>query len=496
MADLSRLLDRAIRTGSRIARRLPGAIGGMGIYFSARHRLADDPGRTDWHADVDALLTLADRNLARGRISASLRWYDKALRISYDPSLHQAGSSPLASDPAAFLRPLQDSATGRIMLGGIAPGTSTPERPAPRRPGEGDSTTRLLVIAQENWTFIRPIIAALRATGRFEVREIEVDELPDAGFPDRDQILRGRYDLATTGERMPTPPEMAEGYEWADVVLVEWSHHVLTWVTLLDRGPRSLMARLHRFEAFTPFILLHDHARIDRMLYVSPPVWNLARAAAPGFVDVDAVQVGNLLTRGLGPEPGTDHDPHVLVQVGWRREVKDVLFTLEVLRRLRAHDTAYRLRLIGPGLPSSASQDSSYHRRVRATLTALGPEAVEQLGRREDVPALLADSGIIVSSSRHEGTHESVMEGLAAGCPAVIRNWPDAADYGGPTTLYESDWVVADVEAAVQRVLDLAAPARYAAAAREARAFALAHRDPDTLVTAYERALTSDPATA
>ncbi|APX32465.1 hypothetical protein BH708_06720 [Brachybacterium sp. P6-10-X1] len=496
MIDLSRLLERAIRVGSRIARRLPGAVGGMGIYFSAQHRLADDPDRTDWHADVDALLALADRSLARGRISASLRWYDKALRICYDPSLHQAGSSPLAADPAAFLRPLQDSATGTIMLRSVAPDATVPERPAPRPLEPVDTTTRLLVIAQENWTFIRPIIAALRATGRFEVHEIEVDGLAEAGFPDRDRILRGRYDLVTTGERMPTPPEMAEEFEWADVVLVEWSHHVLTWVTLLDRAPRALMARLHRFEAFTPFALLHDHARIDRMLYVSPPVWNLARIAAPGFVDVDAVQVGNLLARGLGPDPGTDHDPRLLVQVGWRREVKDVLFTLEVLTRLRAHDTTYRLRLIGPGPPASASRDSTYHRRVRARLAALGPEAVEQLGRREDVPELLAGSGIIVSSSRHEGTHEAVMEGLAAGCPAVIRDWPDAADYGGPATLYTRDWVVADVDAAVQRVLDLAAPERYAAAAREARDFALTHRDPETLVAVYEQALTSDPAPA
>ncbi|GAA1485864.1 glycosyltransferase [Brachybacterium fresconis] len=496
MADLSRLLDRAIRTGSRIARRLPGTVGGMGIYFSAQHRLADDPDRTDWHADVDALLALADHSLARGRISASLRWYDKALRISYDPALHQAGSSPLAADPAAFLRPLQDSAMGTIMLHGTVPAPSLPERPAPRRRDEGDATTRLLVIAQENWTFIRPIITALRATGRFEVREIEVDELAEAGFPDRDRILRGRYDLVTTGRRMPTPPEIVAGYEWADVVLVEWSHHVLTWVTLLDRAPRALMARLHRFEAFTPFVLLHDHARIDRMLYVSPPVWNLARIVAPGFADVDAVRVGNLLARGLGPDPGSHHDPHLLVQVGWRREVKDVLFSLEVLTRLRARDTSYRLRLIGPGLPASASQDSSFHRRVRDRLAALDPDAVEQLGRREDVPTLLAESGIILSSSHHEGTHESVMEGLAAGCPAVIRDWPDAADYGGPATLYERDWVVADVDAAVQRVLDLAAPERYAAAAREARDFALAHRDPDVLVAAYEHALTPDPAAA
>ncbi len=495
MSDLPRqLLERALRAGSRIARPLPGGVGGMGIYFSAQQRLADDPHRTDWHQDVEAMLALADRSLDRGRIAASLRWYDKALRISYDSSLHQAGGSPLAADPEAFLRPLRGSETGTLMLDTPVPAASAPPRPAPR---EGDGVrTRLLVIAQENWTFVRPLLDALRATGRFEVRELDVDGLAGAGFPDRDRILRGRYDLVSTGRRMPTPPEVAAAYDWADVALVEWSHHVLTWVTLLDRAPRRLMARLHRFEAFTPFPLLHDHARIDRMLYVSPPVWNLVRIAAPDFADVDGVQVGNLLARGLGPSPGPDRDRHLLVQVGWHREVKDVLFSLDVLARLRDHDPRYRLRLIGQGLPAASGADGSYRRRVRARLAELGPAAVEMLGRRDDVPALLADSGVILSSSRHEGTHESVMEGLAAGCPAVIRDWPDAAPYGGPATLYEADWVVADVEDAVQRVLDLSEPERHAEESRRARRFALAHRDPDELVAAYERALTGDPAAA
>lgn len=486
-----RLLERAIRVGSELARRLPGRVGGQGIFFSARQRLAADPHRTDWRQDVDALLARGDRCLARGRIDAGLRWFDKALRISYSPSLHQSGDSPLAADPDRFLRPLRSSAMGALMLESPVPAASAPGRPAP---DDSDrDRTRLLVITQENWTFIRPVLDALRATGRFEVREIEVDDLPDGGFPDRDGILRGRYDLVTAGRRLPTPPTVAAAYDWADVVLVEWSHHVLTWVTLLDRAPRRLMARLHRFEAFTPFPLLHDHARIDRMLYVAPPVWTMMRTIVPGLASVDGVQVGNLLTRGLGDAPGAERDRFLLVQVGWHREVKDVLFSLELLTRLRAHDPRYRLRLIGQGLPPATADDGWYRRTVRRRLEELGPEAVEMLGRRDDVPALLATSGPVLSSSRHEGTHESVMEGLAAGCPAVIRNWPDAAAYGGPATIYDGDWVVEDLDAAVQRVLDLADPERFAEESRRARRFALTHRDPDLQVAAYERVLTGAP---
>lgn len=463
----------------------------MGVYFSAQHRLAEDPSYAGWREDVAALLRRADRRFRSGKVASALRWYDKALRISYDPSLHQTGGSPLAADPSSFLSPLRESALGSLLLERGIPEGSDPRRPELRPRDDGDPV-RLVVVAQENWTFVRPLIGALDGTGRYEVRTIEVDGLADGGFPDRERIIRGRYDLVTSGRRMPTPPELVDAFDWADVVLVEWSHHVLTWMTLLDRAPRRLIARIHRFEAFTPFVLLHDHRRIDRMLYVSPPVWTMLTTMVPGYEDVASSQVGNLLSRGVDQVGRDTHDQHRLVQIGWIREVKDVLFSLEVLTRLREHDERYHLRLVGPQLPADSARDTPYQQRVRAELGQLPAGAVEQTGVRDDVPALLAESGVILSSSRHEGTHESLMEALVVGCPAVIRDWPDTADYGGPATLYRSDWVVRDIDAAVHRVLELADPQRYREESAAAREFALAHRDPTVVLEGYERVLRDD----
>lgn len=487
MPDRAALTQRAIVAGARAVRHLPGPVGGMGVYFWAQHRIAEDPQSSPWREDVDVLLGRADAALSRGRIDAALRWFDKALRISYHGSLHQAGASPLAADPEGFLRAARLSRTGRIMLPDAPPAPREPLRPAPRERGDGPA--RLLVIAQENWTFIRPLLDELSARLGLEVRTIDVDELAAPGFADRDRILRARYDALQGGELLETPPELAEGFEWADVVLVEWAHHVLTWVTLLDRAPRHLAVRLHRFEAFTPFPLLTEASRIDRLLYVSPPVRAMLCRIAPSFAQVPARQVGNLLTRGLGPEPGTDRDPHLIVQVGWLREIKDVMFSLDVLERLRAEDERYRLRLIGPALPADPGADTPHQRRVRARLAGIAPEAVEILGRREDVPDLLAEAGIVLSSSRHEGTHEAIMEGMAAGCAAVVRDWPETAAYVGASTIYDSRWVVADQDAAVERIRRLADPAVLAEASRAARAFAVAQRDPDRVLAGYAEGL-------
>lgn len=487
MPEAAAALQRAIASGARIAQHLPGPVGGLGVYFRAQREIAEDPQGAPWREDADRLLGLADAALARGRVDPALRWFDKALRVSFHGSLHQSGNSPLAADPEAFLRPVRLSRTGRVMLPDERGIARRPHRPAPRERGDGPA--RLLVVAQENWTFIRPLLDALAERTDVEIRTLDVDDLAAPGFADRDRILRARYDALQGGDLLPTPPELADGFEWADVVLVEWAHHVLTWITLLDRAPRRLAVRLHRFEAFTPFPLFTDASRIDRLLYVSPPVRALLCRLEPSFEEVPAEQVGNLLARGLGAEPSPRRDPHLLVQVGWLREIKDVLFSLDVLARLREQDARYRLRLIGPGLPADPGDDTPYQQRVRARLRTVPDGAVEILGRREDVPALVAEAGIVLSSSRHEGTHESVMEGMAAGCAAVVRDWPETAAYGGAGSIYDSRWVVADRDAAVARIRELAEPAALAEASRAARQFAVVQRDPESVLARYARSL-------
>ena len=488
--DLRRLLQTGLRRISRVTRHLPGTVGGMGIYFSAQEELPRRGRDYDWLRYRDELLSRADRALDAGRVDAALSWFDKALRLSYHPALHSAGGSPLVADPEHFLRPLRRSRTGAVLLSTEIPPSSRPPRPVARNRPEG-SPVRLAVIAQENWTFIRPVLDALRATGRYEIREIEVEDLSGDEHPDREQVIRARHDLVTAGARIPTPARVADAYDWADVVLVEWGHHVLTWVSLLDRRPRLLVGRYHRFEVFTPFPLLHDHSVIDRLLHVSPPVRHLVDAVAPAAREVETRYVSNLLGRGLGELSEEPRNLRTLVQIGWNREIKDVLFSLEMLERLRRHDERFRLQLVGPGLPA-ASDENAYQRRVRARLASFDPQAVEMLGVRRDVPEILSSAGVVVSASNGEGTHESVMEGLATGCPAVIRDWPDALGYGGAASVYSADWVVSDVEEAVRRVLELQDPGRYEAETLAARRWAVEHRHPDRVIEGYEHALRPD----
>src|SRR5699024_9309257 len=90
--------------------------------------------------------------------------------------------------------------------------------------------------------------------------------------------------------------------------------------------------------------------------------------------EVETRYVSNLLGRGLGELSEEPRNLRTLVQIGWNREIKDVLFSLEMLERLRRHDERFRLQLVGPGLPA-ASDENAYQRRVRARLASFVPQA-------------------------------------------------------------------------------------------------------------------------
>lgn len=479
---------RALTGLTRLTRVLPGAAGDRGRYFTALQRLEDGESR-GWRAATARLLARSDAEAERGRDRDALAWYDKALRLAHHPTLHYTGEgSLLARDPAAFLAPFRASRVGGSLLDGDAPAADVP-RPSLRERDAGEPL-RLLVIAQRNWTFVDPVLTGLEETGGVIVRRLEVDDLPLAERPTRERVLQAAHDRWTAGRRLPTPTAVHAGYDWADSVLVEWGHHVLTWVSLLDERPRLLSARLHRFEAYTPFPLLTDFAAVDRLLFVSPTVSRLLAQLAPRLADVGRViDVDNQLARGLGPEPEGERDPYLLAMVGWTPPVKDADFALDLLQELRSRDERFRLLLIGPGLPSDPARDTAHASHLRERRSRFPATAIEELGVRRDVPELLTGAGWILSCSRVESVHEAVMEGLAAGCAPVVRDWPDAVPYGGARAIYPDPWVVPDVPAAAARIRAVLETGRLAEESREARAWVVERRSPHRVIADYRRAL-------
>lgn len=98
---------------------------------------------------------------------------------------------------------------------------------------------------------------------------------------------------------------------------------------------------------------------------------------------------------------------------------------------------------------------------AHALLVGEGTKALEAggsvtaLGRRSDVPALLAASDIVISASAFgEGLSNAIAEGMATGLPAVATDVGDSRDLVGPAGLIVPPRAPDQLAAAIQTLVD------------------------------------------
>lgn len=459
-----------------VARRAPGALGAAAGFSATRATLADGTVPEDLADAVARLLDRADAARTRGHVERAAEWFDGALQLAFHPTVHHGyAPSPLLSDPDAFLRPFRESAMGRLML--EAPDPERAERPGGRR---------VLAVAHSAWTFLDRLIEATEGEEGLHWERLDLASVAASERPSHRRAVRARARFALTGERPAVPEWLVRRLDGVDTLFVEWGAYPLACLSLMDLGATRLVCRLHRYEAMSPYPLLTDFANVDEMLFISPSVRASVAAAAPRLAQahrVATVRNPHDYTRfTTEKEPGAER---TLAQIGWATPVKDVLFTLDVLERLREEDPSWRLLLIGPLPAHRERRDEDYARRAEERLARLG-DAVEVLGRRDDVPQVLHRVGFLISSSRHEGTHESVAEGAAAGCVPIVRAWPDAEPWaGGARSIYPEDWVVGEREGAVAAIRALADPGKRSRAGLAAAAWVAENLRPEAVPRPY-----------
>jgi glycosyltransferase involved in cell wall biosynthesis len=146
---------------------------------------------------------------------------------------------------------------------------------------------------------------------------------------------------------------------------------------------------------------------------------------------------------GLREALGLTADDVVITCVGRLVALKNHRLLLDAFSRL---DQPARLLIVG---------DGPLRQELERTSAQLGTsERVHFLGRRDDVPALLAISDVFALTSNTEGLSCSVLEAMTAGLPAVVTR------VGGNPELVvngETGYVVAagDVPAVRDRLQDL-----------------------------------------
>ncbi|MFF1914935.1 glycosyltransferase [Streptomyces sp. NPDC058239] len=438
-----------------------------------------------------AELSYADSRLKAGHRKEAAAALSRALLLAFHRVPHvDRLHSPFSDDPAGFTARLRGSATARAVA---APrGRKTPHAAPPSgRP------LRLLVVNLANANFLGLLTERYANHPGVQLRTLDL--AADPALAPLAKGLQRMIELPLGGQAAygaAVEAALRPHLDWADTVFVEWCSTAAAFMTLVDPGRTRIVVRLHKYESFTHWPHIMDFSRVDDVVFIAEHMREMTTAALPRLLAPDAPRLHflhNALDLRRFDRPKSDDARFTVGLVGIGQIAKDPRWALEVLRLLRARDERYRLLMVGGGIdPAPSAAASAYHSALEKDLAELEPTgAVRRLGPSDDVPGVLTEVGVILSSSVREGCHVGLMEGAAAGAVPVVRDWPFVAGRPHSTrTLFPEDWIVTTPQQAAERILALTASEEIrATAGREASRYALATWDWEIVRSDYDRLL-------
>lgn len=194
----------------------------------------------------------------------------------------------------------------------------------------------------------------------------------------------------------------------------------------------------------------------DEVVAVSPAVANQLKQHRIGRNPVTTVPLGLELDRFARVPPRAARAPAVIMLIARLAPVKDIPLFIDAMSLVREQRPDVTVRIVGDG-------------PLRDKLQRLSPEWVDFLGNRGDLPDLLDEAGVVVLTSRSEGSPVALIEALAAGRPVVavpVGGVPDILK-DRPGAIVTQDRTARSVAEAVLRVLQDPTYSRAASGGRD-----------------------------
>ncbi|WP_020142014.1 glycosyltransferase [Terracoccus sp. 273MFTsu3.1] len=411
-----------------------------------------DPSTVDVVDAARVTLRHTDDALADGDLDRAAFLTTVALDLLFTRRLHTAETrSAIVSEPDTFLAPLRETEVGRL-LGRRT--TSPTQRLSRQHPTDVDRP-RVTVLPGAYPKFAGAVVAGLGDRADVEVLDLSARQKRFANTGVDPVTVRERL-LAATGHPPALDLATAEALS-ADVVFVDWADKGLTWLTQVVPEGTRVVVRLHGVDTLSAWLHTAEWDKVDDVIFPSDHLRRAAAAALGGRLDgIRQHVVANPVDVERYVLPKTEAARTTLGMVGWAQQVKDPLWTLDVLAALRRQDPRWRLRLIGKDFavddPNPVEREAAraFHARLSDPLVADG---VDFVGYTTRLPEHLREVGWAVSSSRREGFHIGLVEMAASGAVPVVRDWPVYAGIGGATGLFPADWVSTTPAEAAERIL-------------------------------------------
>lgn len=404
-------------------------------------------------------LELADIRYQSGDLPAASRLLASALQLYYHTKLAGKADSPLLADPnysalirhsrfyqetfeAAVLPPIAADTSNKL-------GKTEENILAGKESLKNSRPLKILALASYHYKFRFSLeqFAYLRQQGH-TVTQFAMEDLP--GYQQmltlEEAVQRG-VRLAQ-GQANPIPEKLRTAVNDADLIWVEWADETAVLVSQWE-VKKPVLVHLHRYESLSTWLHVLNPLGISGIFFVSDCMRQIVLSQRPSLARVPMSVVPLGVNPSLYSTAKTAAAACTIAQVGWRVDIKDTFWTINLVKRLRETDPTWKLLLVGPEPDPKDAWARPLYRLISAN-----SEWITITGNREDLADYFRNIGWVVSASLSESFHRSVIEGAAAGCVPVVRDWPEMARYGGARGIYPEHWIVANQEEAAARIIE------------------------------------------
>ncbi len=253
----------------------------------------------------------------------------------------------------------------------------------------------------------------------------------------------------TGGHHIANLNQSAELLKVANLIFCEWALGNAMWYSANKRPDQKLVVRLHAQEINLDFLYKIKWENVDHLIFICEEKMKIFLRRFPMMKDRTSL-IYNLIDCNILDKPKLPGAIFNLGFIGISPRSKGAHLALDLLVKLRQIDDRYKLYFKGrhpyeyKWLMERDEERSYFYAFYQRLESAEFARSVVFDPHGNDMPDWFSRIGYILSTSYHEGSHQAVAEGMAAGCLPVIRNW------AGADTLYPKEFIVRTVDEAVE----------------------------------------------
>ncbi|WP_026589591.1 glycosyltransferase [Bacillus sp. NSP9.1] len=237
--------------------------------------------------------------------------------------------------------------------------------------------------------------------------------------------------------------QVDKGMKWADICWFEWCDNLIVYGSKLPFAQqKTLICRLHSYEAFTAYIHQVRWNTVDQVIFDGKHMEQFVVNQVKSLENTQAVTIPNGVNLDQYTFTEREKGFHIAC-VGYINYKKGPMLLLHAFKAIHDKDPRYKLFIAGQ------YQDIRYQLYFKQMIEELDlQDSVQMDGWQSDINRYLEDKHYLISTSLLESQQMSVMEAMAKGIKPLVHN------FYGAKTIYDAAFVWNTIDELVEMVTE------------------------------------------